>query len=278
MNHLDNFANKTDTKIPYPSQISKEQAKDLNLIKKREFVCGQRVFDRAPANQEYAIFTFMPSKDAKPDSDGNYGFAKIRGCFPSSEEADAAAIQLVMSVDQLSDNLIIRTGAPFPITKHVENYVEEKDIVRVDVSSQYKSSFRNAALEKKKADEEAKKQIKIREDALLSKPEDDEVDENTKSLEEYSTLRSKTAYQRNMIISMRENIKTLEDRIRENHKQIITLDELHPEFATEFLDLIKEEEAKSGFRKGINEELDKRVQERWDNLTNYKKDLEYLFE
>ncbi len=278
MNHLDNFANKTDTKIPYPSQISKEQAKDLNLIKKREFVCGQRVFDRAPANQEYSIFTFMPSKGATPDSDGIYGFAKIRGCYPSSEEADSAAIQFVMEFDQLSDNLIIRTGTPFPITKCVGDFVNEKDIVRVDVSSQYKSSFRNAALEKKKADEEAKKQIKIREDSLLSKPEDDDVDEESKSLEEYSTIRSKIAYQRNMIISMRENIKNLEDRIRENHKQITELDKLHPEFATEFLDMIRAEEAKSGFRKGINAELDKRVQERWDNLTNYKKDLEYLFE
>lgn len=272
MSHLSNFANKTEIPIPAPSKITQEEARSLNLVVKRNFICGQKVFDEPIINQLFGIFSFVPAKDATPNSNGIYGFGRIRGCHATLDDATDAAEKIVMTRDQLSTNVVVRVCAPFPICTDAEEHVPvDGGLKTVDVSKDYSEASRQNAIEQKKKDEKVKEELQARKEALVEGVED--VDD----LHTYCVERSKLAHQATLISEMKRNIKDMEDVLLERHEKRIVADLNNPTFQKEFIDRIKKEEGKFGFKLGQSPEMDERVRNRWDNLLNYQKIVPHLF-
>ena len=78
--------------------------------------------------QTQALFTFVPSKGAKPDKDGFYGMAKIRGTGDNNMEMEKLEEFLIRNVDSYHKIQRPRVGRPFPITVRDGLALEKKEI------------------------------------------------------------------------------------------------------------------------------------------------------
>ena len=66
--------------------------------------------------QKIGLVSFVPAKGATPNEKGVFGFAKLRGNYPSLEEADHRAEFLVRNVDSYHKLYYAPVGKPFPCT------------------------------------------------------------------------------------------------------------------------------------------------------------------
>lgn len=184
------------------------------------------------SGQVLSNFMFIPAKDAKPNEEGVYGIIKIRGSFPSREEAFAHADDIVQNVDSMNDTLTVRTGMPVPLLapevrkglKHPRVKIQPNQVVRAET----KEAIRQKLLDEKRRIEE----IKAREKELLEDVKREEEPEDDR----YTTLRTSRAQQAmvflkniKLCVQMRENI----DRCT---REIEALDVKDPSLQDTFLD------------------------------------------
>lgn len=268
-NHFTNLADKKATLIPGPATITEDLAKSLNLCTHEEFIPGSRFCDK-PKRQKFAIISYIMSGGATPNSEGDYGFIKIRGAYETAEEAEKDAVEIVQTQDQLLKNIIVRVGYPTPMRKDTGLPYDCR--TSVDVKS-LNSAFRNLAKENKDNDEKARGEIEEKTKRLQEEAEGD-----SDPLTDYAMKRSKCAYWANLVVSMSKNIKEFEEKIVKTTLDIDILDVENPTFQHNFLKMIQEDEAKSGFKKGTSEDLDARVDERESNILHYKKLVPHLFQ
>ena len=80
--------------------------------------------DPAILNQKIVLVSFIPSKGATPDKDNIYGMMKVRGVYPTEEEANERAEFLIHNIDSYHDIYHAYVGRPFPITT-TEDYSQE---------------------------------------------------------------------------------------------------------------------------------------------------------
>lgn len=66
--------------------------------------------------QKYGLLSFVPAKGAKPNDNGVFGFAKLRGNFDSEMECNQRAEYLIRNVDSYHQIYHVYVGRPFPIT------------------------------------------------------------------------------------------------------------------------------------------------------------------
>jgi hypothetical protein len=69
------------------------------------------------SGQEIGLFSFTPSDGARPDKNGIYGVAKLRGNYANAREAANAAELIVRNFDSRNEIYHVRVGEMFPITK-----------------------------------------------------------------------------------------------------------------------------------------------------------------
>lgn len=89
------------------------------------------------SGQRYYIWTFIPSKEATPDKDGCYGVGKIRGCFPTVDEADDRATFLIRDFDSYNKAYIGAVGSYFPVTSNTIYSKEINDVKEGKPGSMY---------------------------------------------------------------------------------------------------------------------------------------------
>jgi hypothetical protein len=255
--------------IPSPSTITSEQAQVLNLIKNMNFVCGQNTIDRPVEGQTFAIVCVVPCKDAIPDASGNFAFAKVRGVYSTLRAAEDAAEEIVRTQDQLCLNSIVRVGKPYPI--RLSSGLPESHTIEIDIRDSTRKAYKNFAKSQREEDERIEREIM--EKAKIMQDPVEHVDDE----DDYCLLRSKLAHWTHMIDEFEKNKKEVEAKIIEGHRKVLNIDEEHPDYQHTFLEIIKQEEARSGFELGKTEQMDKMLEVRWERLTNYKKFVEYLF-
>ena len=84
----------------YPSLEGTEMAAAVSSLNKKAFAQVDRQYADPPLKgQKIVLFSFMPSKGAKPDQDGWYGMAKVRGVFGNEDEANEHAEKLIRDHD-----------------------------------------------------------------------------------------------------------------------------------------------------------------------------------
>lgn len=169
------------------------------LVVKRDFPQVERKFaDPELPLQKVGLVSFIPAKGARPDSDGFFGFMKLRGNYASTDEADARAEHLIRNADSYHEILHVRVGLPFPVVSEREKIaVLADDDHQIDIKEKINTEMANEIREKRKKEKEAMNTIKEREDKLLDNNkkliENDGIPETDDPDEHYTLLRSKRA-------------------------------------------------------------------------------------
>lgn len=177
----------------------------------------RRYADPLDPMQKIGLISFVPAKGAKPNEHGIYGFAKLRGNYPTDNEADERAEFLIRNVDSYHRIYHAYVGRPFPITTSPDFSGERREIdIRKSMVDSVSASIRG------KKDEERKEiqEIEAREKQLLEDTKKEEEDPT----DHYTTLRVKKAQitwtyletqkklddMKNIIIKTRNQIEEME--------------------------------------------------------------------
>lgn len=167
----------------------KEAMKDLN---KTSFVerfpeVERRYADPQIMGQKIGLVSFIPAKGASPNSQGIYGFAKLRGNFATENEANEQAENLIRNIDSYHQIYHTYVGRPFPLTTSSDF---SKEISKVELQKQMASSISEDVKQKREKEQKDIEEIKNREKELLEDvkkaPEENKDDY-------YTTLRVKKA-------------------------------------------------------------------------------------
>jgi len=222
------------------------------------FPMVDRVYcDPAVPMQNFAIFSFVPSKGATPDKDGFYGFAKIRGSFATTQETDERTEYLIRNVDSYHKYYTTYVGRPFPITLS-SDYSSES--IEIDVRKKTAETV-SENIKKQKAEEQKQiKEIKDREKMLIddttNKKEDDPY-------EVYTTLRVKKAHLTYTYLEHSKKLQEVKDIIIKTRQQLKELDEESTDYSQKFYDKYMDARRESGlpatdesFIKYLNEDAD----------------------
>jgi len=209
--------------------------------------------DPIQLNQKIALISFIPSKEAKPDKDGIYGMAKIRGVYATEEEANERAEFLIKNVDSYHEIYHAFVGRPFPITTS-EQFSNE--IKNIDIRKKTTDIICDDILDKKRKEKQEMQEIAEKEKNLLEESKRAMRDEPRDIFEEYITENVKRAQ---LIWTYRETQKKMEqmkDTFRNATLRIQVLDQDNADFK----DRYKEKYMQARRESGIPDDNDSFIQ------------------
>lgn len=225
------------------------QAHDV-LIKDYKFPQVDRHYcDPSLADQKIALFSFIPSKGAKPDEDGFYGMAKIRGCFPNEEMANERAEYLIKNHDSYHEIFHTYVGRPFPVTNK-SGY--EHEIKTIDIRKKTVKLISEDILNKKREEEKEIKEMQEKENALLEESKRAKEDLDPDPYETYITDQVKRAQ---LIWTYKETMakcNQMRDLIKTTTSKISDLETDNPTFREQY----KEKYMKARHDAGITDKQD----------------------
>lgn len=202
-----------------------------------------RKFNDPPyRDQNYALFSFNPSSNAQPDSDGFYGYIKIRGTFSRLEQAEERSKELIQyfSANQI---FICEVGVPTPLQKELpkNNVIEvenpnkpeellQYDPIRPKETLKYENLIKDQSLEEKKKINEIKQREEYLRADVAKNPN------NKEPLEIYLELNQKRATASYLYTQHKEKLEEMKKLVISSRKQISDMDEKHPELKDQFMD------------------------------------------
>lgn len=213
--------------------------------------------------QTFGLFSFVPAKGATPDQHGVYGYAKLRGNYATQIEADQRAEHLIRNVDSYHQIYHTYVGRPFPCTVSSKYSAETKEI---DVRRRTTETISQSVKDKREEEERTTREIKEREKKLLAESKAAREDDITKDpsidpYENYITLRVKKAQLSWTFLEHLRKLEEVRNIIVKTRKQIVELDQEHPEFQNTFFDKYMEARRESG--------LDTNTRDNQDNFIMY---------
>ena len=179
--------------------------------------------------QTVGLISFTPAKGATPNENGVFGFAKLRGNYPSQLEAQQKAENIIRNIDSYHQIYHTYVGRPFPIT-FSSKYSAETD--KIDIRRETASSVSSAIKSKKKEEGKEMEELKQREEALLEETRRDP--EDVDPYEEYITLRVKKAQLSWTYLEHIKKIAEVKDIIINTRKLIADLEEQDSEFKEKY--------------------------------------------
>ena len=231
------------------SPLTNEEAKHaLEELNNTAFVDKFPRVDKTYADpsiplQNIGLISFIPAKGAKPNENGVYGFAKVRGNYATEMEASQRAEFLIRNVDSYHQIFHCYVGRPFPITESSKYSAETSEVdIRKETSKNVSESIRG-----KKDDEQQQiREIKEKEEKLLEESKREEVD----PYEEYITQRVKLAQLSFTYLEHQKKLVEIKDIVIKTRKLI---DDMNNEFPT-FKDNYYEKYMKARRDAGIKED------------------------
>lgn len=204
----------------------------------------RRYADPVIPNQNYALVSFVPSTEAKPDADGCYGCMKIRGVFASIEEADERAEYIVKNVDSYQSILTTFVGRPFPlIASDGEKYGAK--LRKIDVDKKTEQVIAQDVKQKREQEHKEMADIKKREENL--KKDVKRTVEEIPTDEVYTTLRVKRSQLIHTYVDNTKKMIELKQLIRDTDEEIKKLDEQDPKYKENYLQQYMDARRESGF-------------------------------
>ncbi len=208
-------------------------------------------FDPHISNQHIGLISFTPAKNATPNANGVYGFAKLRGNFTTAAEANQRAEFIIREVDSCHKIYHTLVGRPFPITCSSKYSAKTEEI---DIRTEIDEALRQKKRSDKKKESQIIKEIKEREKELLEDTRKDPAD--TDPFDTYITLKVKKAQLSWTYLEHLKKIEEIKPIIEKTHKDIIEFDKLHPKFQLDYYDRYIEARNEAGLKTSRNTEHD----------------------
>lgn len=186
-------------------------------------------------NQLYCLHSFVPSKNAKPDEHGVFGFMKCRGCFSSTEEANQRAEFIIQNFDSYHEIHTGYVGRPFPIAMDTKQYVQETK--EIDIRKRAMETISEDVRAKRDSERKEIEDIKEREKKLLDQSE--QVKKGTyveDPLDKYTTLHVKKANLIFTYIQSREKMNEMQKIIRAAYKEIREMDKEDASLSSQYFE------------------------------------------
>lgn len=178
-----------------------------NIFDERETT----LIDPSIDGQQIGLFSFIPARGAKPDENGIYGFAKMRGNYPNDVAANAKAEDIIVNVDSAHTIHHVFVGRPFPITTRTDMAYSEHVDIRKGALTAVADAIRakNVSEEKKQfaLNERTKELLRDSEKPVSTEDVISEGDVNT-SEDHYTMLRVKKAQ---ITFAYLEHVKKLKE-------------------------------------------------------------------
>lgn len=218
---------------PLTNEEVEEAKKQLvnNTFLKLEFPRTVRArVDPPLAQQNYFVFTFVPSKSATPDKDGCFGVFKMRGTFPTPSEAEEHCERIIRTVDSYNENVIGYVGREFPLTLDDKFCLSTKEVdIRTKMDKIAVDNIKSQREMDKKEMEELQEK---RKELLADTSERKEVVMD--DIEYYTQLRVKRANLRMLQEECEKKIKECGKILKNTTSEINKLDDMFPNYKNEY--------------------------------------------
>lgn len=191
-----------------------------------------RVDPRIPS-QAIGLVSFLPSRNAIPDKDGCFGVLKLRGNFPTSEDAENWSENLIRNYDSFSEIDLVHVGRDFPLM--VDNTMYNSSTREIDIRKKVDDVTKSALRAKKEQEEKEIKEIEQRQQKLLNPSTEQEKDDTYTDIDFYIQLKVKKANAEMLIDEATKKTKEAQAVI---DKTVVELDEIektHPEYRQEYM-------------------------------------------
>jgi len=179
--------------------------------------------------QTIGLVSFTPAKGAVPNSNGVFGFAKLRGNYASEMEAKQRAETIIRNIDSYHQIYHTYVGRPFPITAS-SKYSAEAD--EIDIRKEMTASVSSSIKSKKTKEQNDMKEIKQREEALLAESRSDPADADPYEL--YITLRVKKAQLSWTYLEHIKKMAEVKDIIIKTRVELAEMEERDSEFKEKY--------------------------------------------
>jgi hypothetical protein len=190
--------------------------------------------------QRIGLISFVPAKGAKPNEQGVYGFAKLRGNFASEVEASEQAEKLIRNVDSYHQIYHTFVGRPFPLTISSDY---SKEVSKVDLRKETTKAIEEDVKRKREKEQKEIEEIKEREKNLLEDVK--KTDENKDDY--YTTLRVKKAQLTWTYAETEKKMKQMCGLIAKARHEIEELDKVYPELKNTYYQKYMDARRQAGF-------------------------------
>ena len=187
----------------------------------------RRYADPVESMQRIGLFSFVPAKGATPNEKGVYGFAKLRGNYPTDQEANERAEYLIRNVDSYHQIYHTHVGRPFPCTVS-SDYSEETN--EVDLKKSMTESVSHSIKQKKKTESQQIKEIEQREKELL----EDTKKEKEDPVDFYTTLRVKKAQLVWTYLETQKKMDQMKESIIKTRSEIEKMDDENNSYSNDY--------------------------------------------
>ena len=223
-----------------------KELNDNNYV--RKFLKVERRYaDPVEPMQRIGLISFVPAKGVKPNSKGIYGFAKLRGNYPTDQEASERAEFIVRNVDSYHRIFHAYVGRPFPLTTTSDYSAETTEIdIRKSMADSISQSVKNKKLEEKKVI----KEIEEREEKLLEESKREEED----PLDHYTTLRVKKAQITWTYLETEKKLEEMKQIILKTTDEIKVMETTNPIFVEKYFEKYCKAREGSGLDNTTNKE------------------------
>lgn len=220
---------------------------DNNKYVKKYLSVERRYADPVEPMQRIGLISFVPAKGATPNKNGIYGFAKIRGNYPTDKEASERAEYLIRNVDSYHQMYHAYVGRPFPCTTSSEfSGIVDKIDIRKDMTESVSASIKD----KKKTESQQIREIEDREKELLSESKREDKD----PIEFYTTLRVKKAQITWTYLETQKKMDEMKDIIIKTRKQIAEMEEKDSSYKENYYQKYLDARSQSGLDNSVNQD------------------------
>ena len=201
---------------------------DLKFPRERKF----RI-DPAVPGQSIGLISFIPSKDALPDSQGCYGVLKLRGNFTNQSDAERYGSMLMRKYDSYAEYDLVRVGQDFPLM--IDNSIYTQETKEVDIKAVVDDISLSYIRKKKEEERQQREEVEERSRRLISKESSQDKEEAITDLEFYTTLRTKKAHCQHVIDQCKEKLKEAQEALVNILEEIVDLDVKFPTYKTDYI-------------------------------------------
>lgn len=202
--------------------------------------------------QTIGLVSFIPSKDAKPDSEGSFGVMKLRGNFQTALEAEKWCEMLIRDYDSYSVNQFVFVGREYPLmaTNDVYNSPHKEEDLK-DVISKVVKTYLKEITEKREKEEKdmLERQSKLSLNKEQKRVNTDKEEDKT-TIEYYTLLNVKRAYNLHQLNESDLTMKKSQLVIENTEKEIAQMEAEFTDFKKEYLDRFIEAVKKAGTPEG----------------------------
>jgi hypothetical protein len=230
----------------HPPLDEDEFLKAFNDLYVKNFTAKYKKIDRRFADppipqQKYTLVSFVPTRGARPDNEGVYGFVKVRGTYETEREAAERSADIIKNHDSYHKIYTAYTGRPFPLTltgkfsgevEEVELHKKISDEISADVK------------QKREAEKKEIEVIQQRAKNLQEATDNEAIDD----LENYTTLRNKKAQLIWHYLEIQKKLVETRVLMKKAFKQVHDEDLKNPDFTNQFYEKFVEARQKVGVK------------------------------